>query len=134
MSRGNGGQAIIADPNDLDGLRAVIAKVKRTADFHLYSYCLMNNHVHFLIQVGTVPISRVMQRILATWSIRFNLKYHRSGHVFQGRFKSLPCDNDAYFRWLLRYININPVKAGLVKHPEDWVWSSYAEFMDPTEG
>ena len=134
MSRGNGGQAIVTKSDDWDKLRDVIATVKRTSDFHLYAYCLMSNHVHFLIQVGAAPLSRIMQRILTTWSKRFNIERRRMGHVFQGRFKSLPCEEDGYFQWLLRYIHLNPVRAGLVKRPEDWAWSSYREYLEPREG
>lgn len=133
MSRGNGGQPIITKDDDWDKFREVIATVKRSSDFHLYAYCLMSNHFHFLIQAGAVSLSRIMQRIQTTWSKRFNIERRRMGHVFQGRFKSLACDEDPYFLWLLRYIHLNPVRAGLVKRPEDWAWSSYREYLEPRE-
>ncbi|MCX5788649.1 MAG: transposase [Elusimicrobia bacterium] len=134
MSRGNGGEPIIAFAEDWLELRETVAKVKETADFKLYAYCLMANHLHLLLQVGSVSLSRVMQRIQTSWSMRFNLERQRRGHVFQGRFKSLICEDDAYFRWLLRYIHLNPVRTRLVARPEDWRWSSYREYIEPVAG
>ena len=106
-----------------------IAAVKQTSDFKLYAWCLLTNHIHLLIEVGSVPLSRVMQRIKGSWAKRFNAQRRRKGHVFQGRFDSALCVDDAYFKWLLRYIHFNPVKAGLAGRPEDWGWSSYREYF-----
>ena len=64
----------------------------------------MTNHFHLLLEAGTVPLSKFMQRMLSAWSKRFNIRRGRWGHVFQDRFKSRVVDNDAYFKWLLRYI------------------------------
>lgn len=130
MSRGNGGEPIVADDKDLGRILDVVARVKSTSDFRLYAYCLMSNHAHFLIEVGSVSLSRIMQRIETIWSKRFNFEHHRSGHVFQGRFKSICCGKDRYFMGLLRYIHLNPVRAGLIGRPEDWAWSSYREYLN----
>src|SRR6185295_391064 len=103
MARGNGGQDIISGPDDWKRLLDVIAKVKASSDFKLYAYCLMTNHFHALIKVGTDPLPHFMQRIQTAWAIRFNLAGRRHGHVFQGRFKSKTCREDTeYCRWLLR--------------------------------
>ena len=134
MNRGNGGQPILTDEDDWPHLLSVVARVKETSDLKVYAYCLIPNHLHLLLQVGSVPLSRVMHRIATIWAKRFNMSRGRAGHVFQGRFKSLPCNDDAYFKWLLRYIHLNPVKDGLVRRPEDWPWSSYRDYLDPRAG
>ena len=129
-TRGNGGQAIVGSPAEFDELLEIIAAVKRTSDFSLFAYCLMSNHFHLLLQIGEVPLDRVMQRIKTSWAKRFNIKRRRMGHVFQGRFLSLDCDDEPYFMELLRYIHMNPVRAGLVSSPEQWKWSSCREYLD----
>ncbi|MBI3550798.1 MAG: transposase [Elusimicrobia bacterium] len=135
MARGNGGQEIIARPEHWRRLRDLIAKIKSSSDFKLYAFCLMPNHLHMLIRVLNDPLSHFMQRIQTAWAMRFNRDTDRRGHVFQGRFKSKDCTDDTeYCRWLLRYIHLNPVKAGLVARPEEWAWSSYRQFIGRERG
>ena len=135
MARGNGGQAIVRDDGEFFRLLDVIGKVKASSDFDLYAYCLMTNHFHALIRVNADPIEHFMQRIQTAWAVRFNLTRDRHGHVFQGRFKSKSCGDDTdYCRWLLRYIHVNPVNAGIVKRPEHWLWSSYRQYLGLSDG
>lgn len=129
MPRGNGGQPLLTRPGDWSELTKIIGDVKLTSDFRLYAYCLMSNHVHLLLRVGAVPLSKVMQRPKTRWSKRFNIERRRQGHVFQGRFLARDCDDDTYFKWLLRYIHLDPVKARLAMRPEDWPWSSYRAYV-----
>jgi REP element-mobilizing transposase RayT len=128
-ARGVGGQDIVAGAEDWDELQALIAEVARACDVRLYAFCLMTNHYHLLLEVGAVPLSKFMQRIQTAWSRRFNIAQGRWGHVFQDRFKHRVCDSDAYFKWLLRYIHFNPVKAGMVSKPEGWRWSSFRQYI-----
>jgi REP element-mobilizing transposase RayT len=109
-------------------LRGLIAEIARSCDVRIYAYCLMTNHFHLLVEVGGVSLSKFMQRLQTAWSKRFNIRRGRWGHVIQDRFKSRLCDSDAYFKWLLRYIHRNPVKARMVTAPGDWPWSSYGEY------
>lgn len=118
----------MAGAEDRDELQALIAQVARACDVRLYAFCLMTNHYHLLLEVGQVSLSRFMQRIQTAWSRRFNIARRRWGHVFQDRFKHRVCDSDAYFKWLLRYIHFNPVKAGMVSSPEGWRWSSFRQY------
>lgn len=135
MARGNGGQDIVTRSGDWRRLLEVVARVKKTSDFKLYAYCLMTNHFHVLVGVAGDPLSHFMHRIQTTWAKRFNIARKRRGHVFQDRFKSKPCGDDTdYCRWLLRYIHVNPVNAGMVPRPEDWEWSSYRQFLGYAEG
>lgn len=133
MARGVGGQDIVSGPEECAELRELIAEVARSCDIRIYAYCLMTNHFHLLLEVGIVSLSAFMQRLETAWSKRFNIRRGRWGHVFQDRFKSRVCDSDVYFKWLLRYIHLNPVKAGLVTRPEDWLWSSYREYEGTQE-
>lgn len=95
--------------------------------FRLYSYCLMPNHVHLLIQEIDEPIDRVMKRICTRYAIFFNTKYSRIGHLFQDRFRSEPCNDINYFLTLVRYIHQNPVKAGICQSAEQHPWNSWNE-------
>lgn len=81
-------------------------------DFKLYAYCIMDNHVHMLIEVKDVPLSLIMQGIQQSYTQRYNIKYMRGGHVFQQRYKGILCDKEGYLLQLIIYIHNNPVKAG----------------------
>ncbi len=90
----------------------------------IYAYCLMPNHFHLALKVSAVPLGSLMQRILTGYSITFNHRHDRTGHLFQARYKSIPCLEDRYLLSLINYIQMNPVRAGLVKSAADWSWSS----------
>ncbi len=108
----------------------------------LYAYCLMPNHIHLLLEMGKISLSKVLQRFHTWYTLYFNRRYDRVGHVFQGRYKAILCDRDAYLLELVRYIHLNPVRAGLVDSPEDYSWSSHrvylgieeSEVIDPSLG
>lgn len=97
---------------------------------HFYAYCLMPNHVHLLIQERTAPIGEIVKRIAVSYVYYFNKKYGRNGHLFQDRFKSEPVDDMAYFKTLLRYIHQNPVRAGICRDVNEYMWSSWQEYMN----
>lgn len=79
-----------------------------------YAWALMSNHVHLLLRAGTLPLSHTMRRLLTGYAIYFNRRHRRSGYLFQNRYKSILCQDDVYFLQLVRYIHLNPVRAGLV--------------------
>lgn len=83
-----------------------------------YAWALMPNHFHLLLHTGNVPISSVMRRLLTGYAGSFNRRYRRHGHLFQNRFKSILCQEDAYLMELVRYIHLNPVRAQLVESME----------------
>jgi hypothetical protein len=95
----------------------------------------MPNHLHLLIEMGKIPVSKVLQRLHTTYTLYFNKKYNRVGHVFQGRYKAILCDKDAYLLELIRYIHLNPVRAGLVVDAQDYPWSSHRIYLglDPSK-
>jgi REP element-mobilizing transposase RayT len=97
------------------------------AVFH--GYCLMKNHFHLLLETPRGNLSKIMHFINAAYSIYLNKSRDRVGHLFQGRFKSILIEAEAYGLALSRYIHMNPVRAGIVKRPEQYVWSSHPEYV-----
>jgi putative transposase len=79
-----------------------------------YAWAFLSNHVHFLLRTGVAPLSKVMSRLLTGYATGFNKKHTRSGHLFQNRYKSVICQEERYFKELVRYIHLNPVRAGIV--------------------
>jgi REP element-mobilizing transposase RayT len=92
-----------------------LSDVKSRFPFRLYAYGLMKNHLHLLIEVDEVPLSRIMHSLLFGYAGYFNRRYGEVGHLFQGRYKAIVCDKDAYLLELVRYIHLNPVRAKIVK-------------------
>ena len=129
MMRGINRQRIFEDEDDSGRFLEVLADYKKTCEYELLGYCLMGNHVHILMKVGTEPLQTVMRRIASKYVYWYNVKYERVGHLFQERFKSEPVEDDAYLMTVLRYIHRNPVKAGLCKRPEDHRLSSYGDYL-----
>ena len=103
--------------------------------FQIYAYCLMPNHFHFLIkQLGDVPVSELLLRIMTGYSKVFNLKYERVGSLFQDQFKAVRVETDEYLLWVSAYIHQNPKVAGLVDSLDQWQWSSYLEYAGKRNG
>jgi putative transposase len=99
--------------------------------FHvgIYAYCLMPNHVHLLLESGSDPLGKFMQGLQQSYTQYFNRRYRKVGHLFQGRYKAIICDKDKYLLVLLRYIHLNPVRAGLAKRPEGYVQSGHRNYL-----
>lgn len=129
MSRGVRGAAVFYDEEDYDFFLELLEEYRGKYGFEIHSYCIMPNHFHLLLQTGEVSVSVIMQKILKIYSTYFNAKYRYSGHVFQGRFVGLLVENRGYFLETSRYIHLNPVKAHMVKKPEDYKYSSYRTFL-----
>ncbi len=94
----------------------------------IHAFCLMTTHVHLAIQVGDVPLSRIMQNVGFRYTQFINRKYRRTGHLFQGRYKALLIDVDNYLLELIRYIHLNPVRAKMVRSPQEYPLSSHASY------
>lgn len=130
MVRGINKQDIFHCDKDREKYMGIIDKYKEICQFELYGYCLMSNHVHLLIKEGQQTISQIMLRLGTSYAHWYNQKYERIGHLFQGRFKSEIVEDDRYLLVVLRYIHQNPTKAGLVKTPKDYRWSSYSDYIN----
>jgi REP element-mobilizing transposase RayT len=129
IQRGNDRQVIFRSDQDRGYYLDLLSKIKQKYKFLLYAYCLMNNHVHLAIYDNGTDISQIMRSLNVSYAAYYNKKYQRSGHLFQDRFKSELVMSDEYILELSRYIHNNPVKAGLVKYPEGYKWSSFRQYM-----
>ena len=96
--------------------------------FDVVAYCLMPNHYHLLVQFKGGDASEAMKRLGLAYTKAMNQRYQRQGTLFQGRFQSIGVDRDDYLRHLVRYIHLNPVKAGIVTDIREWEFSSYLEY------
>jgi REP element-mobilizing transposase RayT len=101
----------------------------------IIAYCLMPNHYHLLVEAKCDDVaSLAMQPFTVSYSKAVNKQQSRSGHLFQGPFHAKLVDQDSYLKWLSRYIHLNPVAAGLVRHPADWQFSSYRDYIGLRQG
>jgi putative transposase len=123
-ARGNERKAIFRDDADRAKYLERLAHYRERFGFRLLAYCLMGNHVHLAIEAGKAPLSRVMAGLQSSYTQYFNRRHRRVGHLFQGRYKAFLVEKDRYALGLLRYIHENPVKARLVRRPEEYAWSS----------
>lgn len=132
MARGVDGREIFVDDSDRRMFLATAVGLRNGASCSILAYCLMGNHFHFALRVGSIPLSRIMHRLLTTYAMAFNFRHDRAGHLFQARYKSVLCKDDAYLIALIRYIHMNPVRAGLVSTPDHWPWSSHFQYAKKT--
>jgi len=128
MLRGINKQQVFFDDEDYIQFLHILSKVKTLNGFKLHSYCLMSNHIHLLIQEGNEPLELIFKRLGDRFIYWYNLKYKRTGPVFQGRYKSVPVNDDEYFISVMKYIHQNPVKAGIVESCGEYKYSSYNEY------
>jgi REP element-mobilizing transposase RayT len=129
IARGNQRRDIFADDDDRVGYLERVEHYRRRYEFIVYAYVLMSNHVHLLVETGRVPLSKIMQGIQFSFTQHYNRRHGTVGHLFQGRYKAILCDRDAYLLELVRYIHLNPAR---VKHPQDpwkYRWSSHRCYL-----
>src|SRR4030043_2258655 len=116
ITRGNQRQRVFKRDDDFQKYISLISFYKVRYKYALYAYVLMSNHVHLLIETRENPLSKILQGINQSYTMYFNRKYGTVGHLFQGRYKAILCDKDAYLLTLIKYIHLNPVRAGMVRH------------------
>ncbi|OGD09664.1 MAG: hypothetical protein A2Y86_08565 [Candidatus Aminicenantes bacterium RBG_13_62_12] len=131
-SRGNQKQAIYLTDRDRAAFLDIVGEAHDKFSAMIHAYCLMINHFHLMLETPLGNLSRIMHFINTSYTIYFNKKHSRVGHLFQGRFKAILVEADAYALELSRYIHLNPVRAKIVSVPEHFPWSSYREYMDTT--
>lgn len=127
---------IFRDEEDRRRFLSRLALLLRETSTHCYAWALMRNHVHLLLMPTNTPLSSLMRRLLTSYAVVYNRKYNRSGHLFQNRYKSILCEDEPYFLELVRYIHLNPVRAGAVATVEalaDYPWSGHAVVMGEQE-
>jgi putative transposase len=125
LSRGNGRQDIVFCDDDRHLFLDLLAEMSERFNLEIYAYVLMGNHYHLLLKTIDANLSKAMQWFGTIYTRKFNLKNQTSGHLFQGRFKSIVVENDAYLLRLSCYIHRNPLRAGIVERLADFPWSSY---------
>jgi putative transposase len=130
MLRGNAGQDIFFDAANRSRFLLLLQQGLTRYRQRVHAYCLMDNHVHLLLQVDDVSLSKLMQNLGFRYTQYVNRTRKQTGHLFQGRFKALLIDADNYLLELVRYIHLNPVRAGLVEDPADFPWSSHQSYLD----
>jgi len=123
---------IFDDKYDRANMISRMEELVKETDIKIYAWSLMTNHVHILLKSGHCGLSRFMRRLLTGYAISYNIRHRRYGHLFQNRYKSIICDEDAYFQELVRYIHLNPLRAGLVKKMGEldrYPWSGHGSLM-----
>jgi REP element-mobilizing transposase RayT len=133
-ARGNAQQDIFLDESDYLEMLNVLCWVVKRFNWLLHAYCLMGNHYHLLIETPDGNLSAGMRQLNGVYTQRFNRRHSRAGHVMQGRYKSILVEKETYLLELSRYIVLNPVRAVMVKKPEQWRWSSYRKTAGTGEG
>ena len=129
MIRGNERKDIFIDEQDKTYFIEILKNKKVEDRYGLIAFCIMDNHAHLLLQEKEEDIANIMKRINISYVFYFNKKYRRMGHLFQDRYKSEKIEDDSYLLMATRYIHKNPVKAGIVKKPEKYKWSSYRAYI-----
>ncbi len=133
--RGIDGCKIVKDDTDRSGFVSRLGKLSEECQTPVYAWALLDNHAHLLVRSSEYGLPRFMRRLLTGHAITFNLRHKRRGHLFQNRYKSIICEEESYFLELVRYIHLNPIRAGQVKdleglkkHP----WCGHAGLMNQT--
>ena len=128
LSRGNERKEIFRDEKDHLRFLDTLGKMVERFKLEVHAYVLMKNHFHLLVHTKEANLSRAIQWLGVSYSVWFNRRHQRSGHLFQGRFKSFLIENDRYFTAMCLYIHGNPLRAGVVKRLLDYWWSSYQTY------
>jgi len=126
ITRGNQKQPVFLDTQDYEKYLSILTKYKKRFSFQLYCFCLMPNHVHLIIEVNNQNmLQRIMQGLNLSYTLYFNFKYNKVGHLWQDRFKSKIIQKDDYFLKCIDYIEANPLRSNLVSNLNLYLWSSY---------
>lgn len=127
--RGNGGQDVFLTEADRYRFYLLLQEGTHRFGYRIHAFCLMTNHIHLALQVGDIPLSRAMQNLSFRYTRWINWREKRSGHLFQGRYKAVLVDGESYLLELVRYIHLNPVRAGMVASPEEYSWSGHRAYL-----
>jgi len=130
VNRGVNKMKIFRHPDDYAYFETLMCFYMKSYGITLHNYCLMSNHYHLLIEVSQENLSKFMRQTNMNYAIYYNKKYKRTGHLWQGRFKSWYVTDEAYLYTLMCYIEQNPLKAKMVKSLEMYPYSSYKYFLE----
>jgi REP element-mobilizing transposase RayT len=132
-SRGNEKKDIFRSKKDREKFLSYLSSAWERHGAVFHAYCLMSNHFHLMVETPLGNLSRIMKHINGSYTTYFNVRHNRVGHLFQGRYKALLVQADAYAAELSRYIHLNPVRAKMVPSPEEYQWSSCRQYLEGTE-
>jgi REP element-mobilizing transposase RayT len=127
--RGNHRQPIFFHASDRQLLNTIFAEVIDRFSAQLHAYCWMTNHIHALLQVSEAPLGRLMLRIAGQYARTIQKNLQTTGHLFEKRYHAILVDADEYLLELIRYIHLNPVRAGVVDSPEQYPWSGHHAYL-----
>jgi len=128
--RGNQRRKAFLGDADYQAYLERLGRYRRRYGYTIHAYCLMPNHVHLFVESSEQPLAKFMQGLQQSYSQYFNLCHRKAGHVFQGRYKAIVCEKDEYLLQLIRYIHLNPVRAGMVKEPQQYLYSGHRAYLD----
>ena len=106
-----------------------LARVAKDLGWRVLAICLMGNHYHLIVETPKDNLVKGMHLLKTRVTIRFNRVHGTTGHVYERRFNSVPVETQEYFEFLLGYVALNPVRAGLCERPDGWTWSSYGRVV-----
>jgi putative transposase len=132
MARGIERREIFKDDKDRKSFLTRFAYILEETQTQCYAWALIPNHFHLLLRTGSTPLSKVMRRLMTGYAVTFNKRHKRTGHLFQNRYKSIVCEEDPYLLELIRYIHLNPLRAGLVKDIREldkYPWSGHSAIL-----
>ncbi|MCD7035196.1 transposase [Metabacillus sp. GX 13764] len=129
IARGNRKAPLFLHPADWQKYLDLLEMTRERFPFNLHAYCLMSNHIHLLLETNESPLGDIFQMLHSKYAIYFNHKYQYTGHLFEGRFKSLPIKDNRQYLDVSAYIHLNPVEAKIVHYAQDYKWSSYRSLI-----
>lgn len=132
IARGIEGRKIFRTDDDREGFLERLQTVTKSDSAFVYSWALIPNHFHLAIRTGRNTLSSIMRRLMTGYAVAFNKRYSRQGHLFQNRYKSIVVDEESYLLALVRYIHLNPLRAGLVRTLKElnrYPWSGHSALM-----
>jgi len=127
--RGNHREPIFSVPADRDMLDALVAETLGRYGARAHAYCWMSNHLHLALQVADAPLGPIVRRIAGVYARRIQQRLPTTGHLFERRYRSVLVDADTHLLRLVRYIHLNPLRAGLVADPTDYPWSGHRAYL-----
>ena len=125
IARGNARGRIVRDNVDRRRFLDILGKVVERFGWLCHAYCLMDNHYHLVAETPRPNLPSGMRQLNGLYAQSFNRRHRRCGHVFEARYRSRLVERDSYLKAVCRYVVLNPVKAGICSHPQEWPWSSY---------
>ena len=132
-SRGNARSKIYKDNKDRELFLEILGSVIKRYNWLCHPYCLMDNHYHIMIETPEPNLSLGMRQLNGVYTQAYNRRHKKTGHIFQGRYKAILVEKEEYLLELCRYVVLNPVRAGIIKRPEEWRWSSYLAAIGKTK-